>query len=136
MCLRPEVVLLCLSAIESFPTYFELGRSGVNLLSGEDSFIARHTAKLNLKYGYFPDLKIIHDIKPSRLKFGYLAKLLYSYGISDVILNSAMKIAPDYPYPNNLLECMGRYLYIAKKNPLGFIIGLRQLGQFSQSKKA
>jgi len=136
MCVRPEVVKVCLDSIEKQDSYFELGRAGTSLLSGEDSFIARQTTKLNLQYGYFPDLKLIHDIKPERLRLVYLAKLLYGYGKSDVILNETLEAKPAYPYPKNTFECLMRYFYISKKGFAGLIIGFRQFGQFFASKKS
>lgn len=89
MCLNKKVVdeFLKSNRIED---YFKLGRSGKKLLSGEDSFIARHSYFCGMDYGYSPNLVLVHKIKPERLKSTYLFKLLFNYGRSDVRLNKAL----------------------------------------------
>jgi glycosyltransferase involved in cell wall biosynthesis len=136
MCLRPEVVAACLKVIGRRSTFFELGRSGKGLLSGEDSFIARQTSTLKMKYGYFPNLKLLHDIKPERLNLVYLVKLLYGYGKSDVFLDRALSTQPSYAYPKNIWECTARYFYVSKVGFYGMVIGFRQFGQFFASKNS
>jgi glycosyltransferase involved in cell wall biosynthesis len=133
MCLRFEVRESFLNTLKSSNVYFQLGRSGKNLLSGEDSYIARMTHFRRMKYGFNPNLRLIHDIKPERIGSIYLAKLLYSYGKSDVILDQALSIKPSYPYPPNLIEAVGRYFYYLRKGRAGAILGLRQLGQYVAS---
>jgi glycosyltransferase involved in cell wall biosynthesis len=69
---------------------FVLGRQGQGLLSAEDSAIARGAYDLGLYCAYQPQLKLIHHIKPHRLKFSYLMRLLYGHGRSYVLLERIM----------------------------------------------
>jgi glycosyltransferase involved in cell wall biosynthesis len=135
MCLHPDVVSAFLAGIRSeVDTYFNLGRSGQALLSGEDSYIARHTQVVGMKYGYHPNLELTHDILPKRLKISYLVKLLYAYGKSDVLLDKAIGALPLHPYPTSFFDAFNRTVYFLKKGPASGIIGLRQLGQYFESK--
>lgn len=135
MCLHPKVVNAFLVGIqENADPYFNLGRSGQLLLSGEDSYIARHSQIAKMKYGYHPNLELIHDINPERLKVSYLARLLYAYGKSDVILDRGLNVSPLHPYPTSLFQVLTRYFYFLNKGPEGGIVGLRQVGQYFESK--
>jgi glycosyltransferase involved in cell wall biosynthesis len=139
MCIRPRVVESFLRNVENQSSYFSLGRKGERLLSGEDSFIARETAKVKGKWGYSPDLKLVHDIRESRLKYRYLAKLLINYGISDVLLELALLNKISSNYPATALKALGAYFYTLQRHQGGWILGLRHIGQFleirSYSKK-
>jgi GT2 family glycosyltransferase len=134
MCLHPQVVHQFLDYIQEDSTkYFSLGRKGKGLLSGEDSFIARQASFIGMYWGYSPDLKMIHDINISRLKLLYFVRLIFNYGRSDVILDSALGVQPSHPYPDNLLDVLIRILYSGRKALLGFLMGLRALGQYVES---
>jgi glycosyltransferase involved in cell wall biosynthesis len=72
--------------LAALPQTFVLGRQGQGLLSAEDSAIARGAYELGLYCAYQPQLKLIHHLKPHRLKFSYLMRLLYGHGRSYVLL--------------------------------------------------
>jgi hypothetical protein len=79
------------------PENVVLDRQGKSLLSAGDSMIARGAYELGLECAYQPRLKLIHRIKPERLSFSYLRRLLYNHGRSYVLLerilgNSVPKI--------------------------------------------
>jgi glycosyltransferase involved in cell wall biosynthesis len=76
--------------LATLPPTFILGRQGQSLLSAEDSAIARGAYDLGLYCAYQPQLKLIHHIKPHRLTFSYLIRLLYGHGRSYVLLERIM----------------------------------------------
>jgi glycosyltransferase involved in cell wall biosynthesis len=76
--------------LATLPQTFSLGRQGQGLLSAEDSAIARSAYELGLYCAYQPQLRLIHHIKPHRLKFSYLVRLLYGHGRSYVLLEQIM----------------------------------------------
>lgn len=135
MCLSKDVVKRFLDiSLREQSGYFSLGRKGKGLLSGEDSFIARQASPLKLKYGYNPGLKLEHLISPKRLGILYLCRLMFAYGRSDVILDSALGIEPSYPYPRTMIQAFRNYFWQVSKSRAGFIIGMRQLGIYTESK--
>jgi glycosyltransferase involved in cell wall biosynthesis len=136
MCISPDVVRYFLEN-SSFneEIFFSLGRRGSGLLSGEDSFIARQAAFMNLKWGYSPELVLEHSIKPDRLKFRYFSSLLVAYGRSDVILNRALNIDPPHPYPSNVFMVILQIIFSARRSLFRAILGLRFLGQFLEFSK-
>ncbi|MDD9908819.1 MAG: glycosyltransferase [Ahrensia sp.] len=64
----------------------QLGRTGSQLLSGEDSLISRLADKLGYLCGYRPQLKLHHFMEARRLSWSYLTKLMKGHGISYVRL--------------------------------------------------
>lgn len=76
--------------LATLPQAVILGRQGQSLLSAEDSAIARSAYDLGLYCAYQPQLKLIHHIKPHRLTFPYLIRLLYGHGRSYVLLERIM----------------------------------------------
>ena len=72
-----------------------LGRSGNNLMSGEDSLFSRLADQNKLKCAYQPELKLRHYMSSDRLKFSYLRKLVYGHGRSYVLLSRVT----DQPIP-------------------------------------
>jgi glycosyltransferase involved in cell wall biosynthesis len=136
MCLHPKLVTLIRSHLDvDSNAYFSLGRKGGSLVSGEDSFFARMASELNMFWGYSPSLEFIHDINPSRLKLKYLVNLLFSYGVSDVRLDSALSVDPISPYPQNAFSALYRFCFSPRKGAFGLILGLRHFGQFVESKR-
>lgn len=63
-----------------------LGRKGNQLLAGEDSLLSRFAHQAGYRCGYRPELKLLHHITPSRLKWRYLARLMKGHGTSYVRL--------------------------------------------------
>ena len=135
MCLRPEVIAAFRNHEESEAEFLKLGRRGRSLLSGEDSFIARQAYFVNLSWGYSPKLVLTHDINSNRLRLGYLLRLLFAYGRSDVRLNNALKIDSEYKYAKNLLVVMLRFFYTANKNQKGWVLAFRHLGEYYERRK-
>jgi glycosyltransferase involved in cell wall biosynthesis len=88
--IRRSVLEVFQQRLAALPPTFILGRQGQNLLSAEDSAIARGAYDLGLYCAYQPQLKLIHHIKPHRLKFTYLMRLLYGHGRSYVLLERIM----------------------------------------------
>ena len=130
MCISPAVVNAFLNSASANRNYFFLGRSGKRLLSGEDSFIARTSAVINLKWGYSPKLVLTHDIRSSRLNYKYLTRLLFNYGLSDVLLEKAISGHPISIFPRTFREAALAYLYTSTKYRGGWVLGLRHFGQY------
>lgn len=63
-----------------------LGRSGKQLLSGEDSLLSRLAHRCGFKCGYRPELKLRHHIEARRTTWGYLFRLMRGHGVSYVRL--------------------------------------------------
>jgi glycosyltransferase involved in cell wall biosynthesis len=57
-----------------------LGRSGQNLMAGEDSLLARMAYNLDLHCGYRPELLLDHHIATRRVNFAYMCKILRGHG--------------------------------------------------------
>ena len=62
------------------------GRSGGQLLSGDDALFSRLANRLGYEVGYRPQLHLIHHISSNRLTWRYLLRLMKGHGHSDVIL--------------------------------------------------
>lgn len=71
----------------SSQNFFRLGRTAKNLLSCDDSILMRGASTVGRSNAYEPSLVLWHHLDPLRFRFGYLARLMYGYGISHVILN-------------------------------------------------
>lgn len=63
-----------------------LGRTGTQLLSGEDSLLSRFAYRTGYLCGYRPELRLLHHIGSGRFKWGYLARLMRGHGTSFVRL--------------------------------------------------
>jgi len=63
-----------------------LGRTGNQLLAGEDSLLSRFAYEAGYLCGYRPELRLNHHIEPRRLKWRYLTRLMKGHGISYVRL--------------------------------------------------
>ena len=97
-----------------------LGRQGGNLMAGEDSLIARAAYRVGLSCSYQPDLKFTHFIKASRMKFGYLARLMNGHGRSVVALN---RVLGHPTTPITFKELVLRFGYrIMKEGPVAGLV--------------
>ena len=128
MCVKKEVVEIFLSS-PNLSHYFELGRKGKRLLSGEDSFIARHAMFGGLDYGYAPSLQLVHRIKSDRISTSYLARLMFGYGLSDAKLDRALNINRSNS-PKTIKATLLEFLFHCGKRKYGYLLGLRSLGQY------
>lgn len=134
-CLDYRLVRHMIKEFDSeFSTFFTIGAKGGKQFRGEDSFIARQCLYLSMKWGYAPELSLLHDFGRSRLRLRYLSKLLFSMGRSDVLLDFALKIKPAYPYPENIIRLLAEFMYYTTKSRLGWILGLRRVGIYFQYK--
>jgi hypothetical protein len=78
------------SVIDRVPEALELDRVGGAVLSGGDSLVARLSYRLGLACSYQPSLVFDHLIPASRLRAGYLRRLMYGHGRSVVKLNRVL----------------------------------------------
>lgn len=86
ICVRRLVAEGYVAFVESEGGAGSLGRKGTALLSGEDSLMSRIANRLGYLVGYRPQLQLFHHITASRLKFGYLTRLMNGHGRSYVVL--------------------------------------------------
>lgn len=135
MCLSPTLVSYLKNSLAQSSHFFDLGRKGSALLSGEDSFIARSAFFIDLKWGYSPNLFLVHDINHNRVNLNYFCRLLFSYGISDVYLDKAIGNTNHYPYPDSFFNAFIRWFYTTIQHSGGWILGLRHFGQLIGSRR-
>lgn len=136
MCLRPEVAEFLIGAVDAGDTrFFLVGAIGRKQLRGEDSYIARQCAYLNLDWGYHQDLFLIHRFDPNRLSILYLAKLLFNMGYSDAFLANGFPEKAAYPQPTELTQLIKDIIYVSKKSGISFVLGFRFLGQYLGQKR-
>lgn len=64
-----------------------LGRTGKQLLAGEDSLLSRLAHRCGLLCAYFPELKLNHHIESRRFEWSYLFRLMRGHGTSYVRLS-------------------------------------------------
>ena len=60
-----------------------LGRTGDNLLGGEEKDMFSRIRQLNIPIVYFPNIKVEHCIPPKRTTKEFIAKMGYGIGISE-----------------------------------------------------
>lgn len=69
-----------------------LGRKGERSFGAcEDTLLMSGAHDLGLTASYQPSLRLIHHIDPSRLKFGYLMRLMYGHGNSRIRLERMLR---------------------------------------------
>lgn len=111
MVTRRDVAEKFVELIEQVPHAGNLGRSGTELLSGEDSLFARIANRLGYACSYQPSLKLQHFIKKGRLKLGYFARLIKGHGRSYVVLQRVLGGPVEtFGWP----VCLARLLYRIK----------------------
>lgn len=76
--LRRQVAELYTNSVTENNIRLALGRTGKQLISGEDNDIVLTLLAAGWEVGYFPQLKLTHLIPPSRLTREYLAQLNYA----------------------------------------------------------
>jgi glycosyltransferase involved in cell wall biosynthesis len=96
-----------------------LGRKGSVLMSGEDSLMARMANRLGFACSYQPSLRLVHYIKPSRLRPQVLARTLEGHGRSYVLLERVLGRSIESPGVSWILwEMPLRLLYRIKNQGL------------------
>jgi len=71
--------------------FFRLGETAGKLRRCEDSMLMRGAASVGRTNAYEPSLVLWHHLDPARFRFRYLIRLMYGYGVSQVILESLCK---------------------------------------------
>jgi glycosyltransferase involved in cell wall biosynthesis len=116
MVLRRAVGLEFVRLLDREPEASELDRAGRAMLSAGDSLIARLSYRLGLACSYQPSLVLDHLIPRSRLRIGYLRRIMYGHGRSLVKLNRVLGL-PNAPL--SLGKLMGRFLVRVRAERLG-----------------
>jgi glycosyltransferase involved in cell wall biosynthesis len=83
---RGRIGALYNAFLESQASAGGLGRTGSELLAGEDSLISRLAHLAGFRCGYRPELKLLHNIDARRLTWSYLMRLMEGHGKSYVRL--------------------------------------------------
>ncbi len=132
MVTRRDVAEKFVAIIDQIPHAANLGRTGNQLLSGEDSLFARASNQLGYANSYQPTLKLQHFIKKARLKLSYFAKLIHGHGRSYVVLQRVLA-GPVKPYTR--LNCLARLGYRLKTAGLsGAIMWSWDIGYMQEAK--
>jgi len=79
---RREVALEYVKLIKECPLGATLGRTGKQLLSGDDDGFSWAACTMGMGCGIFKDLSLIHLMPASRLSFDYLTRLSHGHGFS------------------------------------------------------
>lgn len=133
MCCRRDVALAFARVVDKLPGAGKLGRSGGQLLSGEDSLFARISCRLGYAHSYQPALKLKHFIKKSRLKWSYFARLIKGHGHSFVVLHQLLGQKIDRV---SLLNCTLRLGYRIKTAGIpGAMMWFWDLGYRAQARQ-
>lgn len=82
MALRRSAFATYVEQVTQDPHRLALGRSGRQLISGEDNDIVLTLMQAGWRVGYFPDLQLTHLIAAQRLNGRYLAKLNHAASCS------------------------------------------------------
>ena len=108
--------------------FFRLGRKNRNLLSCEDSLIMLGAAKVGRTNAYEPSLQLRHHLAPFRFRFIYLIRLMYGFGMSQVILEAILKGPQTIPWyytsKVKFLQLVRLSLWKESNNSVKFLIGL------------
>lgn len=86
MVCRRDVALRFAEWIETIPEAGLLGRSGREMMSGEDTLIAQAAYSLGYSCSYQPSLRLSHWMKSSRLSALTMARTVAGHGRSHVVL--------------------------------------------------
>lgn len=111
MFVNRQTASIFVNKFETTKNLDQLGRSGNNLNSGEDSFIVRLSKSAGFVSCYNPLLKLYHDVNPQRLKFPYLMRLARGMGRADSSLEIALKESPQDWVPKNLMRLFRQLVY-------------------------
>ena len=108
--------------------FFRLGRKNRKLLSCEDSLIMLGAAKVGRTNAYEPSLQLRHHLAPFRFRFIYLIRLMYGFGMSQVILEAILKGPQAIPWyytsKVKFLQLVRLSLWKESNNSVKFLIGL------------
>lgn len=116
MVIRREVADRFLGIYDQTDGNIPLGRSGRDLISGEDTLLCRISAHCGLSVAYEPDLCLTHIIPANRLSLRYVCRLLEAQGRSQAILDAIDGVTSDQPARLGLRTQVLRFLQRCK-NP-------------------
>jgi hypothetical protein len=122
--------------VSAAPAAARLGRSGAELLSGEDTLIARTAQRIGYACSYQPSLRLVHHIEAPRLGFRPMARLLAGHGRSYVMLERVLgHTPPRYSLPGRAARLSWRLLYHCSQRGVraGFVAWCWDWGFFRES---
>lgn len=124
MVCRREVAEEFVRFVCATPEAARLGRSGTELLSGEDTLIARTAQRIGYACSYQPSLRLVHHIEAPRLRFRSMARLLAGHGRSYVVLDRVLGHPPRrYSLPGRAARLAWRLLYhCARRGPRAGVV--------------
>lgn len=126
--IRREVLDVFRNRAQNDESIFKLGRIGTkNLSSCEDGLIMSGAASLGLKNAYNPALILYHHLDERRFGLPYLIRLMYAYGVSNVVLDSLLnrsKLVTDGDSSWRQLLRSLRVSYAAARQSLPFGVGM------------
>lgn len=111
MAVRSPVAQRFLEVYNSTGGDIPLGRSGRNLISGEDTFLCRIAARCGYSVSYEPSLRLTHIIPPNRVTLRYLLKLVEAQARSQAILDEVDQTPAVQPDQLNLAIKAFRFLH-------------------------
>lgn len=133
MVARREVAEKFVQMFQTLPDAHQLGRSGKALLSGEDTLFARAAHRCGFSCSYQPALRLTHYLKQSRMRIGYLTRLMAGHGRSYVLLHRAL----GKPIPAlKVRTAVARLLHrVMRDGRVGFITWFWDLGYAFERRK-
>jgi glycosyltransferase involved in cell wall biosynthesis len=125
-----DVVETFCARVGARPDALSLGRKGQGLASCDDSLLMRGSYELGRSVAYDPKLVLEHHIDPRRLRLGYLLRLMYAYGESQVrlerLLQSGAPMGKHYKSPLVAARTLLHNFLQASRKSLAF--GFAMLG--------
>ena len=114
-----------------------LGRTGTNLMSGEDSLFSRLADDLGLLCAYEPSLRLRHYMSAPRLKAKYLSRLVYGHGRSYVLLERSLGRSIDPPERSRFGFALANFRHRLRTEKFGAALGMIpwDIGFYDQAKE-
>lgn len=123
--IRRTVLALYKQRANEDENIFKLGRTGTkNLSSCEDALIMNGAFSLGLSCAYNPKLVLYHHLNVRRLNLNYLIRLMYAYGVSNVLLECLLQPGRNGDSSGEPFVRLLRKLIAATKQSLPFGIGM------------
>jgi len=97
MVVRHEVAQRFVEFVKTNRTARRLGRAGKSMMSGEDTLMARMAWMMNYFCSYQPSLRLLHYMKPERLRLRSLARTVAGHGRSYIVLEEILGRVPADP---------------------------------------
>lgn len=114
--------------VESNPSAQRLGASAARGMAfGEDSLMMRCAIRFDLANGYNPRMALHHHLLPARFRLRHLIKMMYAYGVSQMVLESILKGSGIPHYYRSLPRFLSMLCFVAAKEirkSAAFAIGM------------